>query len=117
MARSEHAGPLGDPGKRGLPAPAMVCGAMDYTIRRARTQDVRAIAGLVNTNVESGRLLGKATMTLYEDRLRLAAVDTQTRPGRATATLRALLGQPVSRIARRSTATRAPAPTATSATL
>ena len=40
---------------------------MDYTIRRARAQDVRAIAGLVNTNVESGRLLGKATVTLYED--------------------------------------------------
>ena len=45
----------------------MVCGAMDYTIRRARTQDVRAITGLVNINVESGRLLGKATVTLYED--------------------------------------------------
>src|SRR6266852_5731316 len=40
---------------------------MDYMIRRARTQDVRAIAGLVNTNVESRRLLGKATVTLYED--------------------------------------------------
>ena len=52
---------------RGSPAPARVCGAMDYTIRRARTQDVRAIAGLVNVNVESRRLLGKATVTLYED--------------------------------------------------
>ena len=40
---------------------------MDYMIRRARTQDVRAIAGLVNVNVESRRLLGKATVTLYED--------------------------------------------------
>ncbi len=59
----------------------------------------------------------KMTMTLYEDRLRLATVDTQTRPGRATATLRALLGQAVPRIVRRSTATRAPEPTATSATL
>jgi amino-acid N-acetyltransferase len=40
---------------------------MDYMIRRARTPDVRAIAGLVNINVESRRLLGKATVTLYED--------------------------------------------------
>jgi amino-acid N-acetyltransferase len=40
---------------------------MDYMIRRARTQDVRAIAGLVDTNVGSRRLLGKATVTLYED--------------------------------------------------
>jgi amino-acid N-acetyltransferase len=40
---------------------------MDYMIRRARTPDVRAIAGLVNLNVESGRLLGKAPVTLYED--------------------------------------------------
>ena len=40
---------------------------MDYMIRRARTRDVRAIAGLVNTNVESRRLLGKATVMLYED--------------------------------------------------
>ena len=40
---------------------------MDYVIRRARTADVRAIAGLVGANVESGRLLGKAAVTLYED--------------------------------------------------
>lgn len=40
---------------------------MDYVIRRARTSDVRAIAGLVSENVASGRLLGKATVTLYED--------------------------------------------------
>lgn len=40
---------------------------MDYAIRRARTADVPAIAGLVNENVASGRLLGKATVTLYED--------------------------------------------------
>ena len=40
---------------------------MDYLIRRARTPDVRAIADLVNINVESRRLLGKATVTLYED--------------------------------------------------
>src|SRR6516225_1055167 len=40
---------------------------MDYMIRRARTPDVRAIADLVNINVESRRLLGKATVTRYED--------------------------------------------------
>ena len=40
---------------------------MDYMIRRARTPDVRAIAGLVDINVGSRRLLGKATVTLYED--------------------------------------------------
>jgi amino-acid N-acetyltransferase len=40
---------------------------MGYEIRRARTQDVRAIAGLVGDNLASGRLLGKATVTLYED--------------------------------------------------
>jgi len=40
---------------------------MDYLIRRARTPDVRAIADLVSINVESRRLLGKATVTLYED--------------------------------------------------
>ncbi len=41
--------------------------AMDYVIRRARTGDVRAIAALVTENVASRRLLGKATVTLYED--------------------------------------------------
>jgi amino-acid N-acetyltransferase len=40
---------------------------MEYLIRRARTGDVRAIAALVGENVASGRLLGKATVTLYED--------------------------------------------------
>jgi amino-acid N-acetyltransferase len=40
---------------------------MDYVIRRARTPDVPAIAGLVGENVASRRLLGKATVTLYED--------------------------------------------------
>jgi amino-acid N-acetyltransferase len=40
---------------------------MNYVIRRARTPDVRVIAGLVSENVESRRLLGKATVTLYED--------------------------------------------------
>jgi amino-acid N-acetyltransferase len=40
---------------------------MEYAIRRARTGDVRAIGGLVGDNVDSGRLLAKATVTLYED--------------------------------------------------
>ena len=40
---------------------------MEYAIRRARTSDVRAIGGLVDDNVDSGRLLAKATVTLYED--------------------------------------------------
>jgi amino-acid N-acetyltransferase len=40
---------------------------MEYTIRRARTQDVKAIRRLIDANVASGRLLGKPTVTLYED--------------------------------------------------
>src|ERR1700746_3405808 len=40
---------------------------MQHTIRRARTRDIRAIAGLVAENVASGRVLRKATVTLYED--------------------------------------------------
>ena len=40
---------------------------MDYLVRAARTRDVRSIRGLVDANVESGRLLDKATVTLYED--------------------------------------------------
>jgi amino-acid N-acetyltransferase len=40
---------------------------MEHTIRRARTQDIPAIARLVADNVPSGRVLRKATVTLYED--------------------------------------------------
>jgi amino-acid N-acetyltransferase len=40
---------------------------MDYTVRPARTGDVRAIRRLVDANVASGRLLDKPTVTLYED--------------------------------------------------
>ncbi|HLH57886.1 MAG TPA: amino-acid N-acetyltransferase [Streptosporangiaceae bacterium] len=40
---------------------------MRYTVRRARTADVPGIRELIEANVESGRLLGKATVTLYED--------------------------------------------------
>jgi amino-acid N-acetyltransferase len=45
----------------------MVEPAMEYTVRRARTADVRGIRALIDANVSSGRLLGKATVTLYED--------------------------------------------------
>jgi amino-acid N-acetyltransferase len=38
-----------------------------YTVRPARTSDVRAIRGLINANLASGRLLDKPTVTLYED--------------------------------------------------
>jgi len=40
---------------------------MSYTIRSARTRDVPVIRKLIDSNVESGSLLSKATVTLYED--------------------------------------------------
>lgn len=40
---------------------------MGFTVRQARTADVPGIRDLIDANVESGRLLGKATVTLYED--------------------------------------------------
>jgi amino-acid N-acetyltransferase len=40
---------------------------VDYTVRPARTGDVRAIRLLLDANVASRRLLDKATVTLYED--------------------------------------------------
>jgi amino-acid N-acetyltransferase len=40
---------------------------MGYTVRSARTRDVPVIRKLIDSNVESGRLLSKATVTLYED--------------------------------------------------
>ncbi len=40
---------------------------MGYLVRSARTRDVRSVRRLVDANVESGRLLDKATVTLYED--------------------------------------------------
>src|ERR1700744_6801708 len=52
-------GPAGSGGYRGT--------AMEYAVRRARTADVPGIRSLVDANVSSGRLLGKATVTLYED--------------------------------------------------
>jgi amino-acid N-acetyltransferase len=45
----------------------MVDRAMTYTIRPARTGDVPVIRELVDANADSGRLLSKATVTLYED--------------------------------------------------
>ena len=40
---------------------------MDYAVRLARTHDVRAIRELIDANADSGRLLDKATVALYED--------------------------------------------------
>ncbi len=50
---------------------------MSYTIRSARTRDVPMIRKLIDSNVESGRLLSKAPVTLYEDiqEFCIAAVD------------------------------------------
>src|ERR1700754_3649691 len=45
----------------------MVEPAMEYTVRQARTTDVPGIRALIDANVSSGRLLGKATVTLYDD--------------------------------------------------
>lgn len=40
---------------------------MGFTVRQARTADVPGIRDLIDANVESGRLLRKAPVTLYED--------------------------------------------------
>ncbi len=40
---------------------------MGYRVRSARTADVPGIRALIDANLDSGRLLGKATVTLYED--------------------------------------------------
>jgi amino-acid N-acetyltransferase len=40
---------------------------VEFMIRRARTSDVRAIRELVDANADSGHLLGKDTVTLFED--------------------------------------------------
>jgi amino-acid N-acetyltransferase len=40
---------------------------VDYAVRRAKTSDVAAIRALVDANVDSGRLLDKATVALFED--------------------------------------------------
>lgn len=41
--------------------------ASSVTVRRARTDDVLAIRALIDGYVADGRVLGKATVTLYED--------------------------------------------------
>jgi amino-acid N-acetyltransferase len=50
---------------------------MTYQIRPARTGDVPVIRKLVDANVDSGRLLSKATVTLYEgvQEFRVAELD------------------------------------------
>jgi amino-acid N-acetyltransferase len=40
---------------------------MEYIVRQARTSDVPVIRGLIDQNVDSGRLLDKPTVNLYED--------------------------------------------------
>lgn len=40
---------------------------MGYTVRQARTSDVRVIRALIDSNVGPGRLLDKHTVNLYED--------------------------------------------------
>jgi amino-acid N-acetyltransferase len=55
---------------------------MDYTVRSARTGDVRAIRRLVDANVTSGRLLDKATVTLYEDVQEFAVAEQGGGPAR-----------------------------------
>jgi amino-acid N-acetyltransferase len=41
--------------------------SVSVTVRRARTGDVRAVRRLLDPYVDRGILLGKATVTLYED--------------------------------------------------
>jgi amino-acid N-acetyltransferase len=41
--------------------------AMSYIVRQARTRDVGVIRALIDQNVESGRLLGKEMVNLFED--------------------------------------------------
>lgn len=64
--RAESAGAeRGSPGQGAGPEVAEVA---EVTVRRARTQDVRAVRRLVDTYGGAGRrLLEKATVTLYED--------------------------------------------------
>ena len=59
---------------------------MQYAIRRARTKAVRAIRALIDANAASGRLLNKATVTLYEDIQEFwVACDSNGRDGRVVA--------------------------------
>ncbi len=58
---------------------------MSYKIRPARTSDVPVIRKLIDANVDSGRLLSKATVTLYEDiqEFRVAELAEAELPGLA----------------------------------
>ncbi len=53
---------------------------MAYTVRSARTRDVPAISKLIESNVESGRLLRKLTVTLYEDIQEFCVVNSTMTP-------------------------------------
>jgi amino-acid N-acetyltransferase len=55
---------------------------MAYTIRAARTSDVPVVRKLIDSNVDSGRLLSKATVTLYEDVQEFVVAEL---PGNGTA--------------------------------
>lgn len=54
---------------------------MKYTVRPARTGDVRLIRRLVDANVTSGRLLDKPTVTLYEDIQEFVVAEPAGREG------------------------------------
>lgn len=54
---------------------------MKYTVRPARTSDVRPIRRLVDANVTSGRLLDKPTVTLYEDVQEFVVAEPAGRAG------------------------------------
>ena len=59
--------PLVKPEQRGHERDQSRARSMARVIRPARTQDVRAIRGLVDFYSPDGRLLSKATVTLFED--------------------------------------------------
>jgi amino-acid N-acetyltransferase len=52
--------------------------AMEYIVRAARTRDVPKIRGLIDQNVDSGRLLDKPTVNLYEDILEFTVAAEAT---------------------------------------
>ncbi len=49
---------------------------MGYIVRQARTRDVPVIRSLIDQNVESGRLLDKPTVNLYEDVLEFSVAES-----------------------------------------
>src|SRR6201996_5563587 len=51
---------------------------MEYIVRQARTRDVPKIRGLIDQNVDSGRLLDKHTVNLYEDILEFTVAAGST---------------------------------------